>query len=240
MLAPYVHGGLVAGEKCACIVEVADRPALLAQVRRPGDVDVEGCLASGQLELFTSAESYLRRGSFSGDDMVDFWTTSLDGALGAGGYDAVRHAGDTVVVSEVVEVFDDFAIYESQLNLLVGRYPQTMLCLYDIRELGAGVLLEVLRTHPKLLMGGLVIDNPHYLPPDEYLASRRVRVWAALSDEERRVAELAVEGLRTTEMAAPRSSSSHDVDRALHGVFRKLGVESRDDLVRFVTERRRP
>jgi hypothetical protein len=35
------------------------------------------------------------------------------------------------------------------------------------------MLVDLLRTHPKLLIGGLVIDNPHYLSPEEFLAARR-------------------------------------------------------------------
>jgi DNA-binding CsgD family transcriptional regulator len=204
----------------------------------PGDVDVDVSLERGQLELYTTAESYLRGGSFSSADMVEFWTASLDFSLDDQGYDAVRQAGDTVGVSAVVEHFDDFAFYESELNRLVDRYPQTMLCLYDVRKLDGGVLLELLRTHPKLLMGGLVIDNPHYLAPDDYVATRRARAWDALSDHERDVAQLAAERRSTADIAALQSRSRHDVDRTLHRIYRTLGFETRDDLVRFLTERR--
>jgi hypothetical protein len=30
----------------------------------------------------------------------------------------------------------------------------------------------MLKTHPKLLLGGMVLENPHYLSPDELLAAR--------------------------------------------------------------------
>jgi len=100
-------------------------------------------------------------------------------------------------------------------------------------------MVELLRTHPKLLVGGLSLDNPHYLGPDAYVASRRVRAWAALSESERRVAELAADGLSTTDVAAAiHPLSRRDVDRSLHRIFRKLGLATREDLVRFVTERR--
>jgi hypothetical protein len=35
------------------------------------------------------------------------------------------------------------------------------------------MMLDLLRTHPKLLLGGLVIENPHYLTPDEYLTLKQ-------------------------------------------------------------------
>jgi DNA-binding CsgD family transcriptional regulator len=240
MLTPYVQGGLAAGDKCVCIVEAEDRAALLAGVREWSDVDIDASLHHRQLELYAAADSYLREGSFSTADMVGFWTRSLGAALDDGSYDAVRHAGDTVAVSDVVEQFDEFALYESELNRLVATHPQTMLCLYDVRRLGGGVLLELLRTHPKLLMDGLVVDNPHYLAPDEYLAARRARAWAELTDGERRLAEDAAEGRSTAEVAELQSQSRHDVDHSLHGIFRKLRVDTRDDLRRYMAERRRP
>ncbi len=32
---------------------------------------------------------------------------------------------------------------------------------------GGGFLVDLLRTHPKLLLGGLVLENPHYIPPEQ-------------------------------------------------------------------------
>jgi hypothetical protein len=52
------------------------------------------------------------------------------------------------------------------------RYPQWGLCLYDLGRFGGGILLDVLKTHRKVLLGGMVLDNPHYLTPDEFLAQR--------------------------------------------------------------------
>jgi hypothetical protein len=170
-LAPYVAVGLAAGDKCVCIVEEGDRPALLEQVG--SHVDVEACIASGQLELFTAAESYLRRGVFSADEMIEFWADSLDRSLRHDGFEFARNSGDTTGVADLVDDFDAFAVYESRMNRLAADYPQTVLCLYDIGLVGGGIMLDLLRTHPKLLLGGLVIENPHYLTPDDYLAMKQ-------------------------------------------------------------------
>ena len=34
------------------------------------------------------------------------------------------------------------------------------------------MIVDVLKTHKKVLLGGLVLDNPHYLTPDEFRATR--------------------------------------------------------------------
>jgi hypothetical protein len=33
--------------------------------------------------------------------------------------------------------------------------------------------MNVLKTHPKVLLGGQVFENPYYLSPDRYLAESR-------------------------------------------------------------------
>ena len=68
---------------------------------------------------------------------------------------------------------DEFAVYESHINRLATEYPQAVLCLYDLALVGGGMMLDLLRTHPKLLLGGLLIENPHYLTPDEYLTLKQ-------------------------------------------------------------------
>ena len=47
-----------------------------------------------------------------------------------------------------------------------------ILCLYDISRFGGGVVVDLLKTHPKILLGGLVLENPNYMTPAEFLATR--------------------------------------------------------------------
>ena len=62
--------------------------------------------------------------------------------------------------------------YESELNRFMPKYPQLMLCLYDLKRFGGGIVVDMLKTHPKLLLGGMLLENPYYLSPDEFLAVR--------------------------------------------------------------------
>jgi hypothetical protein len=48
-----------------------------------------------------------------------------------------------------------------------------ILCLYDLEGFGGGVVVDIMRTHKKLVLGGLVLDNPHYVSPDAFRATRR-------------------------------------------------------------------
>jgi hypothetical protein len=46
---------------------------------------------------------------------------------------------------------------------------------YDVNKFGGRTLMDVLCTHPKVIIGGQVHENPYYLPPDQFLAFRASR-----------------------------------------------------------------
>jgi hypothetical protein len=47
-----------------------------------------------------------------------------------------------------------------------------ILCLYDLDLFGGGLVVDLLKTHPKIVLGGMVLENPHFMSPDEFRASR--------------------------------------------------------------------
>jgi DNA-binding CsgD family transcriptional regulator len=238
VLATYLHAGLAAGGKCLCIVETSDQPVLIAGMA--DSIEIEACIASGQLELLGAAQSYLRGGSFSADDMSEFWEERVERVLAQGRFELARIG---VVMTGMVQAADDLsdvALYESELNRLATRYRLRILCVYDIELVGGGIVAALVRTHPTLVVGGLGIENPHSLGPDEYLTTwlERRHGWTALSDSERRLAELLAQGLTASEAGQRLSLDRPTLDRHLHRLFRKLQVTSREDLVRVVRERR--
>jgi hypothetical protein len=50
-------------------------------------------------------------------------------------------------------------------------YPQIVMCLYDLDRLG-GALIELVMTHTRMLVGGMAIENPYCLTPEEVLAKK--------------------------------------------------------------------
>jgi hypothetical protein len=35
------------------------------------------------------------------------------------------------------------------------------------------MMVDLLKTHPRLLIAGMVLDNPHYLSPNEFRLARK-------------------------------------------------------------------
>ena len=47
--------------------------------------------------------------------------------------------------------------------------PAAFCCVYDLQRFGAEVLIDSLRTHPVVVVDGMVRDNPYYIDPGAFL-----------------------------------------------------------------------
>jgi hypothetical protein len=167
LLLPFLRTGLEQGDKCVAVVD-STSPADVVQ----GIGGTADDVASGQLEFYDSDETYLRTGTFDPDQMISFWESRAQAISDEGSYSFVRLLGEMSWLERVPPERESVVRYETWADEFVTRYPQMVLCLYDLRKLGSGVLMDLLRTHPKLLLGGLVIENPHHLSVDEFTAAR--------------------------------------------------------------------
>jgi hypothetical protein len=44
-----------------------------------------------------------------------------------------------------------------------------------LHQFGAEVVMDVMRTHPAVIIGGILQENPYFVPPDEMLREIRER-----------------------------------------------------------------
>jgi DNA-binding CsgD family transcriptional regulator len=204
---------------------------------------------SAQLDVERSSDAYLRSGEFSVDDMVSFLSESVDAAI-ADDFDLLRAAGEMSWVLSGPPGWDDLFVYESSLNHVVEQVPAILMCLYDLKKFGAEMLVEVLHTHPTVLLDRTVIDNPHYVPPTEYTPAANgaaaasypmIKVgangeegtdhgWVSLTDAERRVVSCVAGGMTNRSIADELHLSRHTVDAHLKHVYVKLDIHSRVEL----------
>ena len=70
---------------------------------------------------------------------------------------------------------EHFLEYEARLNEVVPEGRDTVVCLYDLSKTSAALIVDVLRTHPLVILGGLLQENPFYVPMDQFLAQLRER-----------------------------------------------------------------
>jgi MEDS: MEthanogen/methylotroph, DcmR Sensory domain len=167
---PFLAEGIRAGDQCLCFLDTAAPSEVLSQLAL--QVDVNSPVATGQLQVATPAESYLRTGRFVADEMIDYWGEAAAHAQRGGDFSFIRATGDLPLELSQPAERAEFVRYEARLNEVIPNYPQLILCLYDMERFGATVLMDALRTHRRVIADGMVHDNPYYIEPDKFLARR--------------------------------------------------------------------
>ena len=167
VLIPFLQAGLASGDKCICVVDGTAPGEIVAALGPAGEAAV--LATSKQLEVIGAPDLYLRSGRFSADEVIGSWKAAISDAMYAGQFDVVR-AVEAWSRRDVLPDMTELLMLESEMNQYLPLYPQIVVCLYDIDRFGGGALMNLVMTHPRMLVGGVVIENPYLLTPDEVLA----------------------------------------------------------------------
>jgi hypothetical protein len=170
ILIPFLVEGLRAGDKCTCVVDSCTPDDVLASMSE--HIEVDPYVSVRQLEVLDSYGTYLAGGGFLPERMLQFWEAKARQSPLPEGAGLARNIGDMSWAHRSEDAVAELIGYESELNRIMSNFPQVNLCLYDLTRCSGDLIMDVLKTHPKALLGGMVIDNPYYLEPDEFLATR--------------------------------------------------------------------
>jgi MEDS: MEthanogen/methylotroph, DcmR Sensory domain len=160
---PFLEAGLTAGDKCICVVDETDPAKIFKKLGH------NLATSAKQLEVIRAADLYLRSGRFCADEIIGSWKAAIADAMYDGRFDLVR-AVETWSRRDVVPDMHELLLLESEMNRYLPLYPQVVVCLYDIDRFGAGIIVNLLKTHPRMLVSGMLIENPYFTTPDELLA----------------------------------------------------------------------
>jgi hypothetical protein len=119
-------------------------------------------------------DSYLRGDHFDQNAMLALIEEVLQSADKAG-YPLTRLLAhmewallDKPGVNNLVE-------YETRLNFILPKYKDPVICTYDLSKFSASVTMDILRTHPVVIIGGVLQENPFFIPPDQFLLEMKER-----------------------------------------------------------------
>jgi hypothetical protein len=171
-LEPFVLEGLAAGEKAIHIVNTDLREDYDRRMIAAG-VDLDGLERSGQLEVMAWPTSP-REGTIDRDGAIEM-VEQLLRAVREGGYRRARVVGemDWAVRDHILD--DELIALEARLHQVYMRHEVWVICSYDLTQFGSAVVLDVLRTHPAAMIGGVLQHNPFFIPPEEMLEELRGR-----------------------------------------------------------------
>jgi len=252
LLFPFLQEGIREGDKCLCLIDDAEPAAIRHRVEE--QEDGRRARRSEQLEVDRASEVYLQSGRFSVEQMVSFLAACLT-PTAESDFPLLRTAGEMSWVLPQPGGTEDFFVYESVVNKIVEDEPAIFMCMYDLHHFGVSMLVNVLKTHPKVLLDGMVLENPDYVTPGKYLEiqaaagpikyplakvpkARTDDPWRTLTDAELRIAELVAGGLTNRNIAEYLKLSPHTVDAHLKHTYIKLDIHSRVELAVLALQHR--
>jgi hypothetical protein len=177
-LLPFVRDGLERGDRDV-YVQPRRREDHADRMRAAG-IDVDSALTRRQLQVLHSEDTYLRDGRFDQDAMLSALPALLDEGRKLG-YSRTRLVAHAEFVLADQEDAHAFVEYEARLNEVLPLYPDVVICTYDLGEIGAVSAMDALRTHPMVIIAGVLRQNPFYVPPGEFIAQLRASERATTS-----------------------------------------------------------
>jgi hypothetical protein len=170
ILDPFVIEGIERDEKLVYFIDPDERARLVRHFGRLG-LDMPNLLGRGQFAFQTWSETYLRNGQFDQEEML----VLLDHLLGSSGPTRIRLVAEMGWAVDQPDVSNRLIEFEARANFVQAKYEHVVVCVYDIAKFGGDVVMDMLRTHPFVLIGGAFQANPFFVPPAEFLAELRSR-----------------------------------------------------------------
>lgn len=168
MLLGFIKEGFERGEKAVHVVKKDNHRAHVDRLSAAG-IDAERALRTGQLELLGWEDTYLSRGRFEMTRMPAL-IESLIRKARADGYPLLRYVGNMEWSLENCPGVEDVLAYESELHPLLLRYPDPIVCCYNVGAFPSEFVVDMLRVHESAIVCGILNENPYFVPPERYLA----------------------------------------------------------------------
>lgn len=173
VLLPFIKEGLEHGDKSIQVVNPHQRDEHLHRLASAG-IDPSAGQQTGQLEIKINTEAYLRDGKFDQERMLQTFEELASGNL-PGGFPLSRIVcrmdwvlGDQSRLENVIE-------FESRVNEVWSRHDDAVICTYHLSKFRGDAVIDILRTHPLVILGGTLQQNPFFTPPEEFLREYRAR-----------------------------------------------------------------
>jgi hypothetical protein len=167
VLMPFIREGIEQGDRAFHIVNPSLRSEHTQRIAEAG-IDTARAEVDGQLEIIGWDEAYLRDGSFNHSAMLSLLPVLLNNGR-IRGFPVTRFIADVAWVLNTPGAVDQLLEYECRVNLALPKAADIVICSYDLDKVDAAMVIAALRTHPIVLIGGIVQRNPFYVPPEELL-----------------------------------------------------------------------
>jgi hypothetical protein len=173
VLLPFIKDGLECGDKAVHVVNSDQRHDHLRRLAAAG-IDVMVAGQSGQLEVRSNTEAYLQNGRFDKDRMLAAFEQMASGNAD-GGFPLSRICCRMDWVADDRSYVDDVVEFESRVNDMWRCHDDAVICTYQLGKFGGDTVIDIMRTHPMIIIGGILQQNPFFVAPKDFLGELRER-----------------------------------------------------------------
>lgn len=163
---PFLKSGLEKNEKCVYVLDKVSKEDMIETLSK--EIDIKNYVKSNKFLFLTKEETYLKEGSFDPDLIIDFFKEMEEKALEEG-FLGLRIIVEMTCISSKKHGVDRVLEYEAKLNNYLQTSKSIVLCLYNEKIFEPNLLLDVIYTHPTLLMANKIVENQQNVRPEEYL-----------------------------------------------------------------------
>ncbi len=176
VLLPFIKEGLEWGEKAVHTVDPRRRDEHIRRLASAG-IDVTAVHKNGQFELRDWTDTHLRGGQFDQHKTLALFEKVVRDAKEKG-FPLIRFVTQMEWALETELGPNDPLEYEAKANDVWLRQDgpvNPVICTYDLRSFRGDIVVDVMRTHPSVIIGGILQENPFFVPPDKFLEQLRER-----------------------------------------------------------------
>jgi hypothetical protein len=173
VLLPFMKDGFNCGDKAIHVVNPDQRDDHLRRLAAAG-IDTGAAERRGQFELQSNTDTYLRDGGFDQDRMLAAFERLASGNANHG-FPLSRIVCRMDWTAESRVFVDNVIEFESRVNDLWRRHDDAVICTYHLAQFSGAAVVDILRTHPMVILGGILHRNPFFVPPEQFLPEFRKR-----------------------------------------------------------------
>lgn len=169
VLLPFIVDGFPAGDRAFHIVDGARQQDHRLRLIGAG-IPLEHAEATGQIEIRNWEDAHLRSDHFDQRAMLALIQDVLPQAR-VRGYRLTRFVANMEWGLTGLPGVEDIVEYESRLNSILPNFPDPVICTYDLDRFSAGLVMDIMRVHPLVIIAGMLHENPFYVPTSEFVAN---------------------------------------------------------------------
>ena len=176
ILTPFIKEGLDLGEKAMHTVDPRRRSEHIERLRSSG-IDIEAATQNGQFELRDWTNTHLHHGECDLSHTLALFQQVATNAR-QDGFPLVRFITHMEWALEMEMGVNDLLAYEAKANEIWIRQDgpiNPVVCTYDLSRFSGDIIVDVMRTHPLVIIGGIVQENPFFVDPEEFLGQLQER-----------------------------------------------------------------